>query len=88
MPAEPVLRSLHDGGLAGWLGGSLANALALNPGFGEAKIAKGPSAVMNAGWPRWTPVSAAHPVGAIAALVDNEGRVVGSAADSRSWERL
>lgn len=81
MAAETVLRSLHDGGLAGWFGGSLANAVALNPASGEAKDAKGAGAVMNAGWARWTPVNAAaiaaHLVGAVAALVDNKGRVAG-----------
>src|SRR5215218_6238042 len=52
-------RSLHDVGLATWFGGTLANAVALNPAAGAAKDASSTGAVANAGWDRWTPVNGA-----------------------------
>jgi hypothetical protein len=52
-------RSLHDVGLATWFGGTLANAVALNPASAEAKDPASTGAVANAGWDRWTPVNAA-----------------------------
>ena len=76
-----ITRSLHDVGLAGWFGGSLANAVALNPAAAEAGDPRRVGAVTNAGWARWTPVNAAaigvHLVGAVAQLFGNKGRLVG-----------
>ena len=76
-----VTRSLHDLGLAGWFGGTLANAVALNPAAAKAGSARSSGAVANAGWARWTPVNAvaisAHLVGGAAQLLQNKGRVVG-----------
>jgi hypothetical protein len=73
-------RSLHDVGLATWFGGTLANAVALNPAAGEAKDASSRGAVANAGWDRWTPVNAAgigaHVVGSVGQLVGNRDRLV------------
>ena len=41
-------RSLHDVGLATWFGGTLANAVALNPAAAEAKDPASTGAVANA----------------------------------------
>lgn len=72
-------RSLHDVGLATWFGGTLANAVALNPAAGEAKDPASTGAVANAGWDRWTPVNAAaigaHLAGSVGQLAGNRGRL-------------
>jgi hypothetical protein len=74
-------RSLNDLGLAAWFGGTLANAVALNPAAGEAATATGAGSVANTGWDRWTPVNAAaigaHVLGATGVLLGNKGRVAG-----------
>jgi len=79
MARNTVSRTLHDVGLAAWFGGTLANAVALNPAAGEADSDKGTGAVANAGWDRWTPVNAAaigaHLVGSVGQLIGNRGRV-------------
>jgi hypothetical protein len=56
MARNTLSRSLHDLGLAAWFGGTLANAVALNPASGEAGGGS-TGAVANAGWNRWTPVN-------------------------------
>ena len=72
-------RSLHDVGLATWFGGSLANAVALNPAAGEAASPAAAGAVANAGWDRWTPVNAfaigLHVAGSVGQLVANRDRL-------------
>ena len=74
-----VSRSMHDVGLAAWFGGTLANAVALNPAAGEAGDASSAGAVANAGWDRWTPVNAAaigaHLIGSVGQLGANKDRV-------------
>jgi hypothetical protein len=64
-----VSRSLHDAGLAAWFGGTLANAVALNPATAEAGSSAAAGAVANAAWDRWTPVNAAaigaHLIGSV-----------------------
>jgi hypothetical protein len=76
---DTLSRSLHDVGLAAWFGGSLANAVALNPASAEADSAPGTGRVANTGWNRWTPVNAAaigaHLVGSIGQLVGNRSRI-------------
>jgi hypothetical protein len=76
-----LLRSLHDVGLAAWFGGTLANAVALNPAAGQARVPNDRGAVANAGWDRWTPVNAAaigmHLAGAAGILVVDQPRVIG-----------
>ena len=57
--ANTISRALHDVGLSAWFGGTLANAVALNPASSEAATASTTGAVANAGWDRWTPVNAA-----------------------------
>jgi len=76
---DTLSRSLHDVGLAAWFGGTLANAVALNPAAAEADTARGTGRVANTGWNRWTPVNAAaigaHLVGSVGELVGNKGRI-------------
>jgi hypothetical protein len=77
--ANTISRSLHDLGLSAWFGGTLANAVALNPASSEAATASTTGAVANAGWDRWTPVNAAaigaHLVGSVGQLVGNTERM-------------
>jgi hypothetical protein len=72
-------RSLHDVGLATWFGGTLANAVALNPAAAETKDPASTGAVANAGWDRWTPVNAAaigaHVAGSLGQLAGNRERM-------------
>jgi len=79
MARNTVSRSLHDVGLAAWFGGTLANAVALNPAAAQAEGNKGTGAVANAGWDRWTPVNAAaialHVAGSVGQLTGNQGRL-------------
>ena len=79
MARNTLSRSLHDVGLAAWFGGTLANAVALNPASAEAGSDSATGAVANAGWDRWTPVNAvaigAHLVGSVGQLIGNSGRV-------------
>src|SRR3954469_19647540 len=79
MARNTLTRSLHDVGLAAWFGGTLANAVALNPAAGRAGDAPSTGAVANVGWDRWTPVNAAaigaHLVGSVGQLLGNKGRV-------------
>jgi hypothetical protein len=79
MARNTFSRSLHDVGLAAWFGGTLANAVALNPASAEAGSDRATGAVANAGWNRWTPVNAAaigaHLVGSVGQLLGNRQRV-------------
>ena len=81
MARNTLSRSLHDVGLAAWFGGTLANAVALNPAAAKAPTASGTGAVANAGWDRWTPVNAAaigvHLLGSVGQLAGNKGRIGG-----------
>jgi enoyl-CoA hydratase/carnithine racemase len=74
-----VVRSLHDLGLAVWLGGSLMGAVGLNGATREVSDRAERLRVANAGWARWTPVNAAaigaHLVGGAGLLAANRGRV-------------
>ncbi|MDQ3628991.1 MAG: hypothetical protein M3419_09325 [Actinomycetota bacterium] len=79
MARNTISRSLHDIGLAAWFGGTLANAVALNPASGDAEHASTSGRVANVGWDRWTPVNAAaigvHVVGSIGQLAGNASRL-------------
>ena len=81
MSRRTYFRTLHDAGLAAWFGGTLANAVALNPAAGEAGIANRAGAVANVGWNRWTPVNAAaigaHVAGSAGLLAADMRRVRG-----------
>jgi len=76
---HPVIRGLHDVGLATWAGGSLMGAVGLN---GAVSLLNDPAErarVSTAGWTRWAPVNAAavgaHLVGATGLLVTDWPRV-------------
>jgi hypothetical protein len=77
--ANTVSRAMHDAGLAAWFGGTLANAVALNPAAAEAGDARSTGRVANAGWDRWAPVNAGaigiHLIGAVGQLIGNKSRV-------------
>ena len=79
MTKDTLSRSLHDVGLAAWFGGTLANAVGLNPAAAQATAASDTGAVANVGWDRWTPVNAAaigaHLAGSVGQLIANRGRV-------------
>ena len=79
MARNTVSRSLHDIGLAAWFGGTLANAVALNPAAAQAEGNKGTGAVANTGWDRWTPVNATaialHVAGSVGQLAGNQARL-------------
>jgi hypothetical protein len=79
MARDTFSRSLHDVGLAAWFGGTLANAVALNPAAGKAKDPASTGRVTNEGWNRWTPVNAAaigaHLAGSVGELVGNKSRL-------------
>jgi hypothetical protein len=79
MARNTLSRSLHDVGLSAWFGGTLANAVALNPAAAQADGNHSTGAVANTGWNRWTPVNAAaiglHVAGSIGQLAGNQGRV-------------
>lgn len=81
MPQDTLSRSLHDAGLAAWFGGTLANAVALNPAASEGGRSTDRGAVANAGCDRWAPVNAAaigaHLAGSVGQLVGNKGRLAG-----------
>lgn len=79
MAKDTLSRSLHDVGLAAWFGGTLANAVALNPASAQADTATGTGRVANTGWNRWTPVNAAaigaHLAGSIGEIAGNRTRL-------------
>ncbi len=81
MTRNTLSRSLHDIGLSAWFGGTLANAVALNPAAAQADSARGTGAVANVGWDRWTPVNAAaiglHLAGSLGQLAGNKARLAG-----------
>jgi hypothetical protein len=79
MAQDTLSRSLHDVGLAAWFGGTLANAVALNPAAAETADPESTGRVANTGWNKWTPVNAAaigaHLAGSIGELVGNRSRL-------------
>lgn len=81
MSGNTLSRTLNDVGLAAWFGGTLANAVALNPAAGQAGVSSRTGAVVNVGWDRWTPVNAAaigaHLVGSLGQLGGNKARLSG-----------
>ena len=79
MARNTLSRSMHDLALSAWFGGTLANAVALNPASSEASTTRATGAVANTGWDRWTPVNAAaigvHLLGSVGQLAGNKGRI-------------
>jgi hypothetical protein len=54
-----VVRSLHDVGAAGWFGGSLMGAVALNGASKDISDPTERSKIAASGWARWAPFAAA-----------------------------
>lgn len=79
MAKSTISHALHDLGLAAWFGGTLANAVALNPAAAQAEHSAGVGAVANTGWDRWTPVNAAaigvHLAGSVGLLLRDVPRM-------------
>ena len=79
MARATLVHQLHDLGVAAWFGGTLANAVALNPAAARAGESRDVGAVANAGWDRWTPVNAvaigAHLAGSVGLLQHDLGRM-------------
>ncbi len=79
MARNTLSRTLHDVGLSAWFGGTLANAVALNPAAAHAGGGSDTGAVANVGWDRWTPVNAAaiglHVLGSLGQVRGNAGRL-------------
>jgi hypothetical protein len=88
MARNTVYRSMHDLGLAGWFGGTLANAVALNPSAAAADDVRDTGRVANTGWDRWTPVNAAaigvHLIGSVGLLSANKARLAAQEGVART----
>jgi hypothetical protein len=74
-----LARTIHDGGLAAWFGGSLMGAVGVNGAAAEVSDPYQRARVANAGWSRWTPVNlgaiAAHLVGGTMLTLANKRRI-------------
>lgn len=79
MARATLVHQLHDLGAAAWFGGTLANAVALNPAAAHGASPTGTGAVANEGWDRWAPVNAAaigaHLIGSVGLLKHDHGRI-------------
>lgn len=79
MGRATIIHQMHDLGLAAWFGGTLANAVALNPAASGAGSSLQVGAVATEGWDRWTPVNAVaigvHLVGAAGLVKHDLGRM-------------
>lgn len=73
-----LIRSLHDVGVALWLGGSLMGAVGLNGASRTIADPRERAQVASAGWAKWAPVSAvaigAHLIGGAGLLAVNRRR--------------
>jgi hypothetical protein len=74
-----VVRSLHDVGAAGWFGGALMGAVALNGASKDISDPAERSKIAASGWARWTPFAAAaigaHLLGGTGLLLAHRDRV-------------
>ncbi len=74
-----VVRSLHDVGVAGWFGGSLMGAVALNGASKDVSDPTERAMIAASGWARWAPFSAvaigAHLLGGGGLLLAHRDRV-------------
>jgi len=79
MSTHPMIRTLHNVGLAAWTGGSLMGAIGLNGAAAALDDPAQRSKAATGGWSRWAPVNAAaigsHLVGAAGLLVTDWPRV-------------
>ena len=83
-----LARTMHDVGLATWLGGSLMGAVGLNAAAAEVTEPTERLAVANAGWNRWTPVNAAgiacYVLGGVVLTAANKGRLTAQRGVARA----
>jgi hypothetical protein len=83
-----LARTIHDLGLATWLGGSLMGAVGLNAAAAEVTEPTERLRVANAGWARWTPVNAAgiaaYVLGGAVLTGANKGRVTAQKGVARA----
>lgn len=74
-----VIRSLHDIGAAGWFGGGLMGAVALNGASKDISDPAERAKIAASGWARWAPFSAAaigaHLLGGTGLLLAHRGRI-------------
>jgi hypothetical protein len=74
-----VIRSLHDVGAAGWFGGSLMGAVALNGASKDVSDPAERAKIAASGWARWAPFAAAaigaHLLGGGGLLIAHRNRV-------------
>jgi hypothetical protein len=56
---DPILKSMHDVGLAAWFGGSLMGVVGLNSAAAAARDPRERLRISSIGWDRWTPINAA-----------------------------
>jgi hypothetical protein len=77
--SNTVVRSLHDMGAAGWFGGALMGAVALNGASKDIIDPAERSKIASDGWARWAPFSAvaigAHLLGGAGLLLAHRDRV-------------
>ena len=74
-----IVRSMHDVGAAGWFGGSLMGAVALNGASKDVSDPAERSKIAASGWARWAPFAAAaigaHLLGGGGLLLAHRDRV-------------
>jgi hypothetical protein len=74
-----IVRSLHDVGAAGWFGGALMGAVALNGASKDISDPAERSRIAASGWARWAPFAAtaiaAHLIGGGGLLLAHRGRI-------------
>ncbi|MCW2640224.1 MAG: hypothetical protein JWP76_2530 [Dactylosporangium sp.] len=56
---DPILKAMHDVGLAAWFGGSLMGVVGLNGAASEIRDPRERLRISSIGWDRWTPINAA-----------------------------
>ncbi|GII25242.1 hypothetical protein [Planosporangium mesophilum] len=56
---DPILKAMHDVGLAAWFGGSLMGVVGLNGAAAQIRDPRERLRVASVGWDRWTPINAA-----------------------------
>jgi hypothetical protein len=78
-----IIRSLHDVGAAGWFGGALMGAVALNGASKDISEPAERARVAASGWARWSPFAAAaitaHLIGGAGLVLTHRGRIANQA---------
>lgn len=78
---DTIARTLHDGGLAAWFGGSLMGAVGLNGAAAQSQEPVERLRIATLGWRRWAPVNiaavAANLAGGAMLTAGNKSRIAG-----------